>query len=80
MEFDQEGVASITLCTDGVADDLEGDLRSAFFRSWIDYSEAMADVTAGRHLRKVLHGWKVPGHTDDKTMACLRRPRRGGAR
>ena len=60
-EIDEERVASVTLCTDGVSDDLEGELRSAFFRNWIDYSESMADVTAGRHLRKVLHGWKVPG-------------------
>ena len=78
VEFDQDRVESVTLCTDGVADDLEAEMRSAFFRNWMDYTSSMADVTAGRHLRRVLHGWKVPGHTDDKTMASLRRPVRGG--
>lgn len=78
-EFDQDGVKSVTLCTDGVADDLQVERRSAFFRHWIDYTSAMADVTAGRHLRTALQRWPVPRHIDDKTMACLRRAVPGGS-
>ncbi|MDQ0375989.1 PP2C family serine/threonine-protein phosphatase [Cellulomonas humilata] len=73
VEFEQDQVESVTLCTDGIADDLEMEMRSAFFHSWIEHTSAIADVTAGRHLRTSLQQWPVPRHTDDKTMACLRR-------
>lgn len=79
VEFDQDQVESVTLCTDGVADDLQAERRSAFFRSWIDHTSAMADVTAGRHLREALQRWPVARHSDDKTMACLRRSVPGGS-
>lgn len=73
VEFAQDQVESVTLCTDGVADDLQVEMRSEFFRSWAEHTSELADVTAGRHLRESLQQWPVPRHTDDKTMACLHR-------
>lgn len=77
--FAQEEVQAVVLCTDGIADDLEQATRSDFVLAWTTHLAALSDTAAGRRIREMMRNWPVPGHCDDKTMACLvRHGRRQG--
>jgi hypothetical protein len=69
--FAQEEVQAVVLCTDGIADDLEQATRSDFVLAWTTHLAALSDTAAGRRIREMMRNWPVPGHCDDKTMACL---------
>ena len=62
---------SILLCTDGIADDLLTDQKSNFTREICRHYRLLDRAERSRDLRKCLRTWPVPGHTDDKTLACL---------
>lgn len=62
---------AILLCSDGVADDLED--IPGFVTGVIDAHCSLAAVTASRRLQVMLEKWPTPKHSDDKTIACLRR-------
>jgi serine/threonine protein phosphatase PrpC len=75
--FAQEDVQAVLLCTDGIADDLEQSTRSDFVLASTTHFTSLSDTSADRRIREMMRDWPVPGHTDDKTMACLvRRGRR----
>jgi len=62
----------ICLMTDGISEDLERDkleIVPAIFRQLSEKSPRAAK----RHLKKELHSWATPYHTDDKTVAALLR-------
>ena len=62
---------AVVLCTDGISDDLMPDKQSEFAKelyiSYRDYSSRQRK----NELRGWLKDWPVPGHSDDKTIACL---------
>jgi len=60
---------AVVLCTDGVSDDIE-DLEG-FMHGLVASNQGLSSVTASRRLFKMIEGWPVPKHSDDKTIACL---------
>ena len=55
----------IMLCTDGVSEDLTVEGREFFS------TEVFKNGSNLSELRRALVEWPVPGHSDDKTVACL---------
>ena len=69
LRIPQKEVAGVMLATDGVADDL---LRPEDFVSEILTSVRNTDVSRAKvELTRMLTDWPVPGHSDDKTVACM---------
>jgi serine/threonine protein phosphatase PrpC len=64
-ELSADRYSRVMLCTDGVSDDLTMDGRTIFSR------DVFANGKDIDELRRVLIEWPVPGHSDDKTIACL---------
>jgi serine/threonine protein phosphatase PrpC len=62
---------AIVLCTDGISDDLLPEKRMSFFQELYTVYRHMDSKKRNKDLRKWLHAWPVPGHSDDKTIACL---------
>jgi len=61
--------AAVVLCTDGVLDDLED--VEGFMAGFVTAHCGLAKTTASRRAYEMLENWPVPGHSDDKTIACL---------
>jgi serine/threonine protein phosphatase PrpC len=62
---------AIVLCTDGISDDLLPEKQLDFAA---ELYNAYRDVSCQKRTRDVrawLNNWPVPGHSDDKTIACL---------
>ena len=62
---------AVVLCTDGISDDLLPEKQMIFVQ---ELYSAYADMESGerkRDLKRWLDEWPVPGHSDDKTIACL---------
>ncbi len=64
---------AFVLCTDGVADDLEPDAVRGFAWSIVSHYRRLPGGQRRRDVRRWLQDWPVPGHTDDKTLACVYR-------
>jgi len=62
---------AIILCTDGVSDDLED--VDGFFAGFVASHRNTSRLAAAARTRHMLDTWPVPGHSDDKTLACLLR-------
>ena len=64
---------AFVLCTDGISDDLEPKAMKEF--AWEVYShyERYSPLARGNEVRRWLRTWPVPGHSDDKTIACIYR-------
>lgn len=75
MSLPEEDCQSILLCTDGVADDLSD--VYGFVKEFCQAHGALCSVSAARRIRQMLENWPTPGHTDDKTIACLVREKIG---
>jgi serine/threonine protein phosphatase PrpC len=62
---------AVILCTDGISDDLLPNKQSEFakeiYLSYRNYSSCQRI----NELHGWLKNWPVPGHSDDKTVACL---------
>jgi len=67
----EEECIGVLLCTDGVADDLDD--VEGFVTGFFDGYRSLAALSASRHAREMLEKWPTPKHSDDKTLACLRR-------
>jgi hypothetical protein len=61
----------ILLATDGVADDLVPERRVDFAREVVSSFGSLPRWRRQGALRRELHDWPTPGHTDDKTVAVL---------
>lgn len=62
---------SILLCSDGIADDLLPEKNILFAQ---EFYTAYADLELKKKktdVKRWLNKWPVPGHSDDKTIACL---------
>lgn len=64
---------AFVLCTDGIADDLLPERVAAFSTEVYHHYRGMPRPERSADLRAWLTDWPVPGHTDDKTIACLYR-------
>ena len=64
---------AFVLCTDGIADDLEPAAVKGF--AWEVYSHyrQYSWQDRRREVRRWLNAWPTPGHSDDKTIACIYR-------
>ena len=62
---------AVLLCTDGISDDLVPEKTIAFsqelHRSYVN----MRPRKITRDIKRWLNAWPTPGHSDDKTIACL---------
>ena len=69
----EERYRAFVLCTDGISEDLEPEAMKGF--AWEVYShyERYSRRARGREVRRWLRSWPVPGHSDDKTIACIYR-------
>ena len=61
----------VVLATDGIADDLRLDALEGFVRWLAEEIAPLPPRRRGACLRKELHCWPVPHHTDDKTLAVM---------
>lgn len=68
---DAADCSSVVLCTDGISDDLLPQKRMEFARELSSTYASVASGKRNRDLKRWLNRWPVPGHTDDKTIACL---------
>lgn len=59
------------LCTDGIADDLLPDSVEAFVKASMAHYRNCSEDALAADLQHWLENWPVPGHSDDKTIACL---------
>jgi len=73
LTLPQADYCAFVLCTDGVSDDLLPEGLSAFAGEVQRHYRQMPGRQRSRDLRRWLRDWPVPGHTDDKTIACLYR-------
>lgn len=64
---------AFVLCTDGIADDLEPTAMREFSWEVFSHYRQSARRDRGREVRRWLRAWPVPGHSDDKTIACIYR-------
>ncbi len=62
---------AIVLCTDGISEDLVPEKKISFAQElYLDYKN-LDSKQRGKDLKRWLNEWPVPGHSDDKTIACL---------
>ena len=61
--------AALLLASDGVAEDLLADQRTAFLQ-WI-ITTAESSASPRRTLARALRAWPVPKHLDDKTLVAV---------
>lgn len=62
---------TVLICTDGVADDLQPRRLAAFSEHVRNKYAGVSQLEAQALLAAELRGWATPGHTDDKTLACM---------
>lgn len=66
-----EDYDSVFLCTDGISDDLLPSQYHAFSRNLLQTYQAVSPQRRTADISRWLTQWPVPGHSDDKTFACL---------
>lgn len=69
---------AVVLCTDGISDDLLPEKQMIFVQELYSSYTDIAPAERNKDIRRWLNDWPVPGHSDDKTIACLFK--RGGSR
>ena len=62
---------AVVLCTDGISDDLLPEKQSDFAQElYLSYRDCSSHKRTNEIYRWLMD-WPVPGHSDDKTVACL---------
>ena len=69
----EDRYCAFVLCTDGIADDLEPEAVAAFAWDVFTQYRHRAQTSRRREVQRWLQAWPVPGHSDDKTIACIYR-------
>jgi serine/threonine protein phosphatase PrpC len=64
----------IVLCSDGISNDLMDGSAPEFANELVNAYRGSPAQIRQPHVRHWLDQWPVPGHTDDKTIACLYSP------
>ncbi len=62
---------AIVLCTDGICDDLLPEKQINFAREFYSTYIKLKPKERRKDIKRWLNEWPVPGHSDDKTIACL---------
>lgn len=62
---------AVVLCTDGISDDLLPEKQIAFAQQLYSAYVDLETKERQEDLNRWLNEWPVPGHSDDKTIACL---------
>lgn len=75
--IESAGCNAVVLCTDGISDDLLPEKQMLFAKEFIVFYGSMTPYRRILGIRKMLNEWPVPGHSDDKTIACLFKKGRG---
>ena len=66
---------AVVICTDGISDDLLPDKQMIFAQELNSTYADLGSEDRNRDLKRWLKEWPVPGHSDDKTIACLYKKR-----
>lgn len=69
--FNTDKYDSVILCTDGISDDILSEKQGEFVQQIRDSYRDYSPRQRNRDIGKWLKNWPVPGHSDDKTIACL---------
>jgi serine/threonine protein phosphatase PrpC len=71
IEIPAENCDAVVFCTDGVSNDIIEEKKADFAKDfYAEYKNMNAKKRSGE-ITKWLTKWPVPGHSDDKTLACL---------
>ena len=71
LTIESDQCQAIILCTDGISDDLLPERQNEFAKElYISYQNYQPRQRI-KELHRWLKNWPVPGHLDDKTVACL---------
>ena len=62
---------AVVLCTDGISDDLLPGKQLPFAQELFSNYKDLTPAERRNDLKRWLDQWPVPGHSDDKTVACL---------
>ncbi|MDD7984710.1 PP2C family serine/threonine-protein phosphatase [Lentisphaera marina] len=62
---------AVVLCTDGISDDLLPEKQMSFAQELYSSYADLKSAERMKDLKRWLKAWPVPGHSDDKTIACL---------
>ena len=62
---------AVVLCTDGISDDILPQKEHEFTEEFVREYSNMTPHKRVLKIKKMLKEWPVPGHSDDKTIACL---------
>jgi len=71
IELSTKDFNRFLLCTDGISDDLPPESYEPFCKDFIDGHRHLSPKKRNKSIKKMLSGWPVSGHTDDKTIAVL---------
>lgn len=71
MWIHEEQLNAVMLTTDGVADDLQHELKPLFVSDILQGSLSLSYAEFYKDLEQMLVNWPTPMHSDDKTIACL---------
>lgn len=71
MWIHEEQLNAVMLTTDGVADDLQHELKPLFVSDILHGSLSLSYAEFYKDLEQMLINWPTPMHSDDKTIACL---------
>jgi hypothetical protein len=67
---DREYIALVA-CSDGIADDIGTSMNDQFIQAIYAHYRDYSRGARTRDVRRWLQEWPVPGHSDDKTIACV---------
>ncbi len=69
--FDEEEIDCVTMCSDGVSEDIQKDKILDFFQSYVTHYKFISPNKRTFEIKKWLRNWPVKGHSDDKTIVTL---------
>lgn len=69
--FDVDVCRGFFLCSDGIADDLEQDQQTAFFKQLYTQYRPLTEQQIIADMEQWLQHWPVQGHSDDKTLVAM---------
>ena len=69
--IDTKDVDSISLCSDGISEDIQKDRLLDFFKSYVSKYKNQKHRKRKREIKRWLKNWPVKGHSDDKTIISL---------
>ena len=71
LSLPEAEVDAVLLTTDGLADDIEEDMKGEFALDILAEARMMRATSRAAWLREILDSWTATGPSDDKTIVCL---------